>query len=377
MIDNKPAKSGRRWRSSFVAVALAIVLIAAITLALRARVASMTDPPAKAPLPVAAVTYELQDGYERSISYLGVITAGRKANLAFEVPGQIAALNVRQGSAVESGEVIATLDDARLQASRRAAAANLDQAKSELELGRLKAKRQQDLVASGSVSKEAYDETRLRAQALQARVESITAQLAGIDIDLENSRLIAPYGGVIADRYMNEGAVVNAGVAVVRLVETASKEAHIGVVAERAVQLRQGEIYTLTLREETIPATLMSVRPDIDPITRVATAVFAIPDSAEPLDGEPVYLNLKETIALRGGWLPVTALLEGERGMWTVLRLDDGGEHLVTVREGVEVLEVRGDRAYVIGTLQDRARVVSRGVHRVVPNTPVAETGSP
>jgi RND family efflux transporter MFP subunit len=377
MSAEKASIPGKDIKATLIGVASAVMLVLVITGALHMRAANTADLPDKVPLPVATTVYRLQDSFQRDVSYLGVVAAGRRANLAFEVPGRIASLLVRQGSPVAAGDVLATLDDARLQSARRAAMADLTQAEADLELARLKAKRQADLVQSGSVSREAFDETRLQAQALQARVESITARLEGIDIDLEDSQLVAPYEGVIADRYLNEGTVANAGQPVVRLVETGRREAHIGVVAERAARLQQGSTYNLSLRGQVVPATLLSVRPDIDPVTRVATAVFALPDGTEALDGESVYLLWKETVDLRGGWLPLTALLEGERGVWTLMRLEPRGQVLVALREGVEVLEVRGEQAYVIGTVSDGDRVVSMGAHRVVPGTPVSDTGAP
>ena len=373
--DKMPVR-GSGMKQTLLGLTGAVMLVLVVTGALHMRVANTADLPDKAPLPVATTVYQLQESFQRDVSYLGVVAAGRRANLAFEVPGRIASLPMRQGSPVAAGEIIATLDDSRLQSARRAATADLTQAEANLELARLKAKRQGDLVKSGSVSREAFDETRLQAQALQARVESITARLESIDIDLQDSQLVAPYDGVIADRYLNEGTVVSAGQPVVRLVETDSREAHIGVVAERAAKLQEGRIYNLNLRGEIIEASLLSVRPDIDPVTRVATAVFALPAGTEALDGEPIYFLWEETIDLRGGWLPLTALLEGERGVWTLMRLEPDGQDYVALREGVEVLELRGEQAYVIGTVSDGDKVVSMGAHRVVPGTPVSDTGA-
>ena len=89
------------------------------------------------------------------------------------------------------------------------------------------------------------------------------------------------------------------------------------------------------------------------------------------VSGEPVTLALSEEVAMTGGWLPVSALLEGERGLWTVLRVVDTDQGAVTAREAVEVLDVRGDRAYVRGTLGDHQRFIADGVQRIAPGTPV------
>jgi membrane fusion protein, multidrug efflux system len=358
--------------SGFVGVGAAVAIVIGLTGALHARFAMGEKPVPRTPLTVSAVSYEIQDGYQREVSYLGLISAGRKANLGFEIPGTIAEMPWREGSPVEKGEIIARLDDASLQASYRATNADLQQARSELELALLKARRQRELRESGAVSREAFDETRLRAQALESQVEAVTARLRSIEIQIEKASLRAPYAGIIADRFIHEGAVVNPGSPVVHFIETAGREANVGVAVSKAKALVVGNIYTLKLRGESFDSPLLSIRPDVDPVTRVTTTVFAIPPGINAVDGEPVTLTLGEEVPASGGWLPIAALLESSRGLWNVLRLEETTEGTRTVRETVEVLEIQGDQAYVIGTLANGSTVVANGVHRTTPGTLVS-----
>ena len=369
--DTRP---GRRT-SSLIGIAGAVAIVVVITGILEARVALTGGVEPKNPLAVAKVTYEVQDSYSRPVSYLGLVTAGRKAILGFEIPGQIATLEIREGDPVKQGQELAALDTGALQARRKATAAELEQARTELELAQLKSDRQKELSATGAVSKEAFDDTRLRARALTSRVEAVEAQLASIDIELEKSRLLAPYDGVIADRYVYQGAVVSAGTPVVRLVELTNQEARIGVPATMAGALEIGQQYTLTLRDQSLQARLLTVRPDVDPVTRTTSVVFAIPPDVRALDGEPITLDYREPVQMRGGWLPMAALLEGQRGTWNVLRVEPDGELYRTTRESVEVLDIQGDRVYVFGTLPDGAWVVADGIHRITPGTLVSVTG--
>jgi len=372
--DSSTLRKRRELRASLLGILAAVAVVAVLTGLLYTRVALSGSPPPRDPMPVATTTYTVQDSYTRKVSYLGLVTAGRKADLGFEVPGTLLSAPLRPGTPVGAGDVIALLDQSGLRARRAATAAELEQAEVELELAQIKAARQRDLADTGAVSREAHDETRLRARALQARVEAVRARLASIDIDVEKSRLLAPYDGVVADRYAHQGAVINPGEPIVRLVETAAQEAHIGVAARRAAQLQPGMHYALRLRDQEVQAQLLSVRPDVNPRTRTATAVFALPAAVHALDGEPVSLELAEHIPQRGGWLPLGALQEGSRGVWTVLRVVDRDGRRLTVREAVEVLEVRADRAFVRGTLPSGAIVVASGTHRVAPGTAVSVT---
>jgi RND family efflux transporter MFP subunit len=367
MTQAKPKRS--RYTSTMTGIAAAIAIVVLITGLLEARVALTAGVAPKNPLTVSIVQYQQQDSYSRPVAYLGLVTAGRKATLGFEIPGQIATLALREGDPVQQGQVLASLDSSALDSRRRATAAELDQARTELELAQLKANRQQELSVTGAVSKEAFDDTRLRARALTSQVEAVAARLASLDIELEKSRLLAPYDGVIADRFVYQGAVVSPGTPVLRLVELTNQEAQIGVPVAMAAQLVVGKSYSLQLRDQTIEAPLLTVRPDVDPVTRTTAAVFALPAGVNALDGEPLTLEHQETVAMRGGWLPMAALLEGQRGTWNVLRIEADGELYRTVRESVEVLDIQGDRVYVLGTLPAGARVVADGVHRITPGT--------
>lgn len=53
-------------------------------------------------------------------------------------------------------------------------------------------------------------------------------ELAKLDIQLEDSILVAPYSGTLSARLLDQGAVVSAGQPVFRIVEDQSLEFHVG-----------------------------------------------------------------------------------------------------------------------------------------------------
>ena len=110
--DPKSVSKRRNKYSGAIGVCIAIALVVVLTGLLRARAEMSADTPTRLPLPVAVTTYTVQENYHREVSYLGLVTAGHKANLAFEIPGRIAVLNIRQGTPVKAGDILAKLDDA-------------------------------------------------------------------------------------------------------------------------------------------------------------------------------------------------------------------------------------------------------------------------
>ena len=359
-------------KTSFIALLVAVLLVILIVGTLQARVAGSGTVEPRAPLVVQAVEFNVQTEYQRPMAFLGLIKAGRRTALSFEEAGRIVSISASEGSVVEAGQTIASLDQAALKSARKQALASFDQAKVELELAELKARRQKKLQATGAVSKDVFDETRLRAKALAARLAASRAGLAAIDIKLSKSHIVAPFAGVIADRFEDTGTVVRAGTPILSLVELTQQEAHIGVSVTRATALVSGKSYELKMHDKTMMAVFKAVRPDVNPLTRSVTAVFSLSSSAEGvavLDGEPVTLALYESISMKGGWLPITALQEGERGVWIAFGLQPAPEQGLglyrTTKQAIEVLDVQGDRAFVRGTMAHGTKLVANGPHRV------------
>lgn len=373
--DHQAPSKGRHRTAGVLGVIAAIAITAALTFALHARVALSEAPPPRGPLPVESTLYTLKQGYSRQSTFLGTVTAARKSTLGFEIGGTLALAPPREGTTVKEGEVLAQLDDSALIARQDAAKANLAQAEAELQLARIKTQRQRNLRNTGAVSKEAYDESRLSAEALSAAVAAAKAQLRSLDVELQKTILTAPYSGVIAERYVYDASVLNPGSPVVKLVETADKEVLVGVPLQHAAALEPGRAYTLTLRDQALNATLLGLRPDLNPATRSTTAIFKLDGDTMALDGEPALLKLNTQVTAAGGWLPIGALLEGKRGIWTVLTLVPQGDNFLAQREAVEVLDVQGDKAYVRGSVADSTRVIASGVHRVNPGSTVTLAG--
>ena len=326
---------------------------------------------AKAPLPVATATYSREASYQRSANFVGVVRAGSDSAVGFEVAGTVRAMPARVGTRVAAGDVLASLDTDRREAQQRAVQAELRRLEADLELARLRRERLADLRADGLAAQQSYDEARLGEQALLAAREATRANLDGARLELEKSQLLAPFDGVVAARLVQEGAVVNAGTPVLRLVAASGYEAHIGVPVERASQLEVGSEHPLKLGDQRFSATLRAIRADVDPATLTVGAIFDLPEDIGAHEGETVLMTLDESINISGGWLPVSALLEGDRGLWNVLVVSTSEGGTVTAREAVEVIYSRGKQVFVRGTLADGAQVVATGVHRLSPGMPV------
>lgn len=369
--------------------------------------------------------------YEVSRAYTGEVAAVQASELGFERNGQLTALLVPEGSQVQAGEPLARLDVRNLQTQRLQIEAEKAQANAqlrELEAGaraediaaasaavrdleqqiglqRSQLTRREFLYARGAISKETLDEFSFGEGALQARldqarsqlqelqngtrpeqisaqqavVQQLDARLADLDVTIAKSTLNAPFSGTVSEHKVDTGTVVNAGQAVLRLVESATAEARIGIPVTAVGKLSIGEEKTVEVNGEKYGATVDSILPEVDEQTRTQTVVLTLEPSASARlsPGQTVRLNLTERIASAGFWLPTEALTQGLRGLWTcyvVVPEESSAEReraYVVETKSVEVVHQEGDRAFVTGTLQANDTVVASGSHRLVPGQKV------
>ena len=362
-------------RESLLAVVAAVSLSFVITSLINGNV----RPPQKqvrTPLPVAIMPYTREDHYIRKSSYIGNVRARRDSALAFEVPGTLETLPAREGMSISEGQLLATLNTDQRLARLRAAEAELAKITTNLELATMKRERLADLLDRGLTSQQTFDDAQLGTQALQQAQRAISARRDSALMDIEKSNLKAPFSGVVAQRFADQGAVVTPGTPILRLLAQSSFEAHVGVPIAIGNSLTPGEIYSLTIGNQHLEAKLQNIRGDVDAATLTVGAIFLLPEDAAVKTGETVSLELAEPVHESGGWVPLSSLTAGNRGLWDVLVVKTVPEGYVAVREAVEIIYSNNDQVFVAGTLADDAQIIASGLHRLSPGafiTPVED----
>ena len=152
----------------------------------------------------------------------GYVVAQRRAAVASKATGRLVELNVREGSVVKQGELIARLDASDVRAAIVAAEAGVRQAEAgvrqaEVELANAEAEltRSQGLQAQGFISPQAVDAVQTRAKAARAALASAKAQQevaraqVGVQRVAEDFTAIrAPFDGVVLVKNANVGDII-------------------------------------------------------------------------------------------------------------------------------------------------------------------------
>lgn len=372
-------------------------------------------------LTVNTLTAKRVSQYDIQRQYSGELVAQRRSDLGFERPGTVVSLWVDEGDRVVAGQPLAQLDLQSLDVQRQQLLAQRQEAQAQLQelqagprvqniaaaeaavgdlqqqlaLAQLQRDRRADLYDQGAISREELDQQRFNTSALEnrlaqaqsqldelragsrpeqidaqlARLAQIDASLRQIAVDRSKSILTAPFDGRISARAVDEGVVVSGGQTVLSLVEAGPLEARVGLPPDIADTLTPGTTYPVQVGNRTVTATLTALLPELDSASRTVTATLTL-SGADLTVGETVRLLLNETQPTDGFWLPATALVPDDRGLWSVYVLGDTvpntPQQFTVARRQVEVLHTEGDRVLVRGTLQPGDRVIADGTHRVV-----------
>lgn len=338
-------------------------------------------PPETLPLKqVATIAVSESSGYEQLSSYTGRVEALLDSALGFEVGGLLSSVSVDEGRRVGEGELLARLDTARLEARRAEAAAALDSVRADLKLAESTLVRTQDAFSYKGVSQQQLDEARQQVTSLQASQRVAAARLDSIDVDLAKAELRAPFDGVVTGRFADPGEVLNPGQPMMQLQSDRPPEVRIGVAPGVAAELVAGDSYELLINGRQWPASLKAVIPRRDTSTRTVDALFELAEANVAVrPGDLARLDTTTRIDTPGFWVPLTALIEGPRGLWQVLVAEtqapgDGVDYRLVTRT-LEVLHADGNRAYVRGTLAAGELLVSDGLDRVVQGQAVRLSG--
>ncbi len=335
-------------------------------------------------LTVATIPVNIQTSYQIKRSYLGTVESRRKSRIGFEVPGKLSNLFVEEGEMVDQGQLLAKLDVERLGAARNEAEAQLIEAEAALNLARTTLTRTTGAQKLKAVSSQQLDEAAASVKQQQARYVRVQAQIERINVDIKKAKLLAPYSGMVAARLSDEGVVLTAGQPVFEIRETILPEIHIGINRDQLDQVAPGITVIGTVREQKFELDIDRILPGRQSVTRVVEVIAVPHDSTISLrEGDLVEITVSDQVGRQGFWLPITALTENGRGLWSCLIAESlspgdeeqNGSHRLSRRD-IEIISLEGDRVYVAGNISTNDSVVVDGLHRVVPNQRVRITKS-
>jgi multidrug efflux pump subunit AcrA (membrane-fusion protein) len=210
-----------------------------------------------------------------------------------------------------------------------------------------------------------------RIAAEEAAVARLAAELARLERDLVDARLVAPFDARIERRAVERGQVVVAGQVVFELFDDTERRVRVGVPASNAADLAargawptsvdvRGVARAVDTRRAALLATLGSAARTVD-------LLLPLVDGAGLFVGESAEVRVPSGSA-RGLALPASALRGGPRGVQRCLVVATGPDGTLRAEaRDVRATHWLGERVLVSGALGDGDRVIVSLADHLVP----------
>jgi RND family efflux transporter MFP subunit len=213
---------------------------------------------------------------------LSVLSVEHQIDLATGRDGVVVSIARDEGSDVKKGDVLAQLDDRTLQIELAKARDDLQVAQNNVKYkqSEVKAKaaaldRQQKLQAMGLSSQADLEQADFEAKGAEydmrgweANAESSQEEIKRLEIELDQTRLRAPFAGAVVARYVREGQQVAKGDKCFRVSQLAPLEVQFQVPETSGRRPSRGArvgVWLVSDPNRELSATVVKISPVIDP----------------------------------------------------------------------------------------------------------------
>jgi RND family efflux transporter MFP subunit len=354
-IDRDTPRRGR-WR---IPALLLLIAVAAALYFFRAQLAI----PALGAVEVDTVQARVENTGGASagtpiLTASGYLVARKQSVVSSRIQGVISKLLVEEGSIVNQGDVLATLDNADYLAAIAKAKADIEYDKADLAEAQRQARLQESMYRDKVVSQDAYDAARAKVALTAAAIEQAKANLQIQEANLTFTTIRAPFAGIVVKKMTEAGesvAPIPPGVnistssgAIVAIADMNSLEAEVDVNESNVAQLQQGqpgEITVQAIPNHTYKGVLRQVIPTADRTKATVTVKVSILDKDKYLKPEmscnvtflqPQKAEKKEATPRHIVTIPKDAITTRD-GKPVVFQLDGNKVHQLPVTTGNEL----------------------------------------
>lgn len=277
----------------------------------------------------------------RTVSIYGTLVPVNQSLVKSPVSGQVLRALVREGDAVQKGQVLAEVDTADLRSRLEAALADQAERRSRLSIATQNRDTNQALLQQNFISKNAFDQTQSLYQGGEVAVQWSDAQVKLAKKSIDDAVVRSPISGRVAKRFVNAGERVLPDGPILSIVDLSHLELEATVPASDVALLAIGqtvEFHVAGFSARSFKGRLDRINPVTEAGSRAIKLFVAVANDDASLRGGMfadgvVTLSQSESVPV----VPVAAVFE-EAGQSYVFTIDAGklAKHAVALGQRSE-----------------------------------------
>lgn len=266
------------------------------------KIEAPAGPPAGAPISVNAVIIKPRN-FSNILTVSGAIEANEQVQIRSEVSGIIRDLYFKEGTSVNKGQILFTIDDTELQAQ-------LLQMQTQEKLANENARRAGLLFEKEAISSQENDVANADLQSAKAQTQLVNAQIF-------KTKVRAPFSGKIGLRSVSAGEYLTPTTIVANLMSTNPIKVMFSVPEKYTAQIREGQALTFVVSgsSKKYDAKIYAIEPGIDAITRtIQIRALANNDSGDLFPGSFARVELPLTTVKDAVLIPTESVVPIQNG---------------------------------------------------------------
>ncbi|HEU4749345.1 MAG TPA: efflux RND transporter periplasmic adaptor subunit [Gemmatimonadaceae bacterium] len=301
----------------------------------------------------------------------GTLEPEREAVMRAEIGGRVLQTYAEQGQSVSAGTVLARIDATGIQDAYNSARSGVTAARNAYDVASRDLARNQKLLAAGAIAERDIDLSRRAVIAAQAVLEDANSRLAAAQRQLRSTQVTAPFSGVVSERPVSAGDVVQPGAHMFTVVEPSSMQLEASVPAEQLASIRVGVPVTFTVSGypgRTFLGTITRINPTADPATRQVRIYVSIPNAGRTLVGG-LFANGRMSSTTKMGLIVPSSAVDVRGAAPMAVRIKKGKVEKVQVQLGIT--DKTSESVEVIAGIQVGDTLLLGAAQGITPGTAV------
>jgi len=295
----------------------------------------------------------------------GSVLSNTDSNLASEVDGRITWM-ADVGDIIQAGDVLAKIDDTRLQITLNQNKSNIAQWRAQVTLFEKRLARYKNLEASRNTSRGELEEVVADLENAQQELEQAKLNKHLTEYHINQSNVKAPFTALVVDRIQTPGEYTSVGQNLMRVVNPNNVEVQVKAPLNVLPYVERGMVVDVLSKTHQVSETVRAIVPVGNENSRMMELRIGLKPGDFPI-GSAVRVALPSSEEHGGVTIPRDALVLRKSGTYIYQLNDDNEAQQINVETGVGM----GDRIEVFGRVNPSLLVVVRGAERLTPGQKV------
>jgi RND family efflux transporter MFP subunit len=306
----------------------------------------------------------------------GHIESKETAVISTRVMGFITGIKVKVGDAVKQGQLLATISNDDILAKKAQAQAMVAEAEAALGDAQKDQERFAELYKQQSASSKEFENATLHYNSLKSKTEAARQMQNEVEAMLSYTNLKAPFSGIVTQKNMDAGSMVNPGMPILVVEQTGTYQVKASVSESDIAQIKAG-----AEAEILIKSTGKIIRgevAEVSPSSKFSGGQYAIVISIPKTETNGLFAGMSVNVAIASNArfdvlediviVPTSAIVHKDQltGIYTIN--DNQTASLRWVRLG----RAYGDHVEILSGLSSREKFVLASEGKLYNGVPVA-----